>query len=542
MLKIIESGIKKAQKVKEFKEMQRLKELNDSIHEELDFHEMVRKMRVDLIIIIVEMALLEKDQIESLREKLKLVYDERPKDLTMRILYYNYNKIQELTGDDLINLLQDENKFQMFYDSSMIKKKHSQLEIGFVYKRIKEIKTTVKSKIGLIHFCYSNSVCEQPHQMLNDQYDYYCLMFNDVHHPYRSIPFVKNFFASPPFLNSMFSRCFSDECSSRHCHFINGNYEWSTTKKKPKFEECECHHGIFVDLQQNETESPEFEMCPEFGMCHSGEINMADVPFGVGSVRIAFHGFDMDKKEIIIKQFKTKNMMGFESYVDMVAMHLQCQYVSSLFESYISLLKEGKTVEEITMLDIRTRKEELDSNENRKKENEQKKGNELDSIKRVSFIPLKLFIETPRTSSLRRKFFDSKKISINEIEKMAVDKTIWFIEQPLVGNFEKYNSNNSDVNYCNYSYTMQCFSHFSYFISKKSFIITDLQGIFNKEKNLYELTDPAIHHQFLSPYFFAFTNLGNTGINQFFITHKCNKYCTTLQLPPHPFQPTELYK
>ncbi|EKE38311.1 hypothetical protein ENUP19_0078G0014 [Entamoeba nuttalli] len=536
MLKIIESRIKKAKKVKEFKEFQRVTELNDSIHEELDFHEMVRKMRVDLIIIIVEMALLEKDQIESLREKLNLVYDERPKDLAMRILFYNYNEIQELTGDDLTNVLQDENKFQMFYNSSMIKKKHYQLEIGFVYKKVKEIKTIIKSKIGLIHFCYSNSVCEQPHQMLNDQYDYYCLMFNDIQHPYRSIPFVKNFFASPPFLNSMFSRCFSDECYSRYYHFNNGNYEWLTTKKKPKFKECECHHGIFVDLQQNETE------CPEFGICYSGEINIADFPFGVGAVRIAFHGFDMDKNEIIIKQFKTKNMMGFESYVDTVAMHLQCQYVSHLFESYISLLKEGKTIEEITMSDILSRKEELESNKNRKTENEQKERNELDSIKKVTFIPLRLFIETPRTSSLRRQFFDSKKISVNEIEKMAVGKTIWFIEQPLVGSFEKYNSNNSSVNYCNYSYTMQCFSHFSYFISSKSFIITDLQGVFRKEDNLYELTDPAIHHQFLSHYFFAFTNLGNTGINQFFITHKCNKYCTALQLPPHPFQPSELYK
>lgn len=80
----------------------------------------------------------------------------------------------------------------------------------------------------------------------------------------------------------------------------------------------------------------------------------------------------------------------------------------------------------------------------------------------------------------------------------------------------------------------QCFSHFSWQLSRGFLIIVDLQGVTGI------LTDPQIHCYDYKR--FGKGNLGYEGILQFFLTHQCNHYCEKLQLvhpkkvsalPPH---------
>ena len=77
------------------------------------------------------------------------------------------------------------------------------------------------------------------------------------------------------------------------------------------------------------------------------------------------------------------------------------------------------------------------------------------------------------------------------------------------------------------------FSHFSHVVTKETVLVCDLEGIATtnkkKEKVLF-LTDPAIHcpSQQLR---FGGTNLGNSGIQMFFGSHICNRFCLALGLP-----------
>ena len=50
-------------------------------------------------------------------------------------------------------------------------------------------------------------------------------------------------------------------------------------------------------------------------------------------------------------------------------------------------------------------------------------------------------------------------------------------------------------------------------------------------KNLYVLTDPAIHHRSLSRFYFTSTSHGSPGIAAFKAQHRCNRFCRELGLP-----------
>ena len=75
------------------------------------------------------------------------------------------------------------------------------------------------------------------------------------------------------------------------------------------------------------------------------------------------------------------------------------------------------------------------------------------------------------------------------------------------------------------------FSHFSFDVTDGYLLVCDLQGIStvdSKGKATFLLTDPAIHCS--THYRFGKTNLQDVGIKQFFENHDCNEFCKALKL------------
>eukprot|EP01049_Picozoa_sp_SAG25_P011882 SAG25_NODE_1513_length_2865_cov_3.743312_1_plen_338_part_00 len=81
----------------------------------------------------------------------------------------------------------------------------------------------------------------------------------------------------------------------------------------------------------------------------------------------------------------------------------------------------------------------------------------------------------------------------------------------------------------------QAFSHFTYFASKRKFMVCDLQGVLDESQNppLFELTDPVIHYKSNHgrKNVFGRTDHGQKGMDKFFCTHECNALCRLLHLP-----------
>ena len=109
----------------------------------------------------------------------------------------------------------------------------------------------------------------------------------------------------------------------------------------------------------------------------------------------------------------------------------------------------------------------------------------------------------------------------------------WFFVEPYIaGRYEKFNSNAgyvakaSDINDA-----MQAFSHFTWKKSGHRILVCDLQGILT-DKGIV-LTDPCIHSRDEDLIRYGRTNLGEVGVILFFATHKCNKVCSAMGLPPY---------
>jgi uncharacterized C2H2 Zn-finger protein len=89
-------------------------------------------------------------------------------------------------------------------------------------------------------------------------------------------------------------------------------------------------------------------------------------------------------------------------------------------------------------------------------------------------------------------------------------------------------NDHASINLCEFAVA---FSHFTYIHSDGYLMVCDLQGISIKDEkgaNVLLLTDPAIHCP--GALRFGKTNLQKLGIDKFFSTHKCNKYCAALGL------------
>lgn len=73
--------------------------------------------------------------------------------------------------------------------------------------------------------------------------------------------------------------------------------------------------------------------------------------------------------------------------------------------------------------------------------------------------------------------------------------------------------------------SLQAFSHFTHKKTNGKLLICDIQGV--KDANQHSLTDPAIHSDEGQ---YGSTDLGKQGMEAFFKKHKCEKYCSKLQL------------
>lgn len=95
----------------------------------------------------------------------------------------------------------------------------------------------------------------------------------------------------------------------------------------------------------------------------------------------------------------------------------------------------------------------------------------------------------------------------------------------------------------------QAFSHFTHWLTNGEYLVCDLQGIFNVERNTLQLSDPVIHsntnqkHRFVDRDIsdhahgsnfctnqFGRTDRGYRGIDDFFMTHRCDEQDQLCQL------------
>ena len=95
-------------------------------------------------------------------------------------------------------------------------------------------------------------------------------------------------------------------------------------------------------------------------------------------------------------------------------------------------------------------------------------------------------------------------------------------------NFRKWNNNWCYVNKEYFSNLLDAFSHWTYVITEGCLIVVHLQGI--EENDQFILTNPSIHC--IEPKF-GRTNIGETGIKQFFKTHRCGSVCEVMKLPKY---------
>lgn len=103
------------------------------------------------------------------------------------------------------------------------------------------------------------------------------------------------------------------------------------------------------------------------------------------------------------------------------------------------------------------------------------------------------------------------------------------VEDILEGNYDKFVSNGGWVNEDVPTNGPPAFAHYSYHITNGEMLVCDLQGI--RKTDGYLFTDPAIHHATRGPHFCGPTDLGNAGIQQFFQSHVCSRFCERLRKP-----------
>uniref|UniRef100_A0A7S2RID9 Alpha-type protein kinase domain-containing protein n=1 Tax=Mucochytrium quahogii TaxID=96639 RepID=A0A7S2RID9_9STRA len=97
------------------------------------------------------------------------------------------------------------------------------------------------------------------------------------------------------------------------------------------------------------------------------------------------------------------------------------------------------------------------------------------------------------------------------------------VERFVAGDYRKHNNNYGYVSEDERN-TPQAFSHFSYEASAHTMLVVDIQGV----SDMY--TDPQIHT--INGTDFGKGNLGIKGFDRFLKTHRCNRICRYLKLPP----------
>eukprot|EP01102_Stenamoeba_stenopodia_P021409 TRINITY_DN8622_c0_g1_i1.p1 TRINITY_DN8622_c0_g1~~TRINITY_DN8622_c0_g1_i1.p1 ORF type:complete len:533 (+),score=124.13 TRINITY_DN8622_c0_g1_i1:135-1601(+) len=112
-------------------------------------------------------------------------------------------------------------------------------------------------------------------------------------------------------------------------------------------------------------------------------------------------------------------------------------------------------------------------------------------------------------------------------------KDLACIEEMLQGEYRKHNNNCGFVS-ANERLTPQAFSHFTYEVSQHKMLVVDIQGV----DDFY--TDPQIHT--VDGKGFGEGNTGQSGIQAFLDSHRCNPLCALLGLPPIKTKAGEPYR
>lgn len=100
--------------------------------------------------------------------------------------------------------------------------------------------------------------------------------------------------------------------------------------------------------------------------------------------------------------------------------------------------------------------------------------------------------------------------------------------EPFIQGYQKFNSNTgwNDTSTV-WGEVMQALSHFSYHISEGERVLCDLQGGIYIDKAV--ITDPVILSRNRA---FGVTDLGQSGIENFFSQHVCSMYCRFWWIKP----------
>lgn len=120
-------------------------------------------------------------------------------------------------------------------------------------------------------------------------------------------------------------------------------------------------------------------------------------------------------------------------------------------------------------------------------------------------------------------FINDQDIVVNKAQVWDCDDNSGekFLVEPFIEGFVKWNSNTGWIKeHTKWSKIMQALSHYSYHQSNGELVLCDLQGGIDDGKAV--LTDPVIMSKSRK---YGVTDLGESGISNFFAHHKCNEYC-----------------
>ena len=108
------------------------------------------------------------------------------------------------------------------------------------------------------------------------------------------------------------------------------------------------------------------------------------------------------------------------------------------------------------------------------------------------------------------------------------------IESFLGKNFQHWNSNSGWAdNKSKWGRIMQALSHYSYDVSRGNLLVCDLQGAMARD-GYPVISNPVVCSRDER---YGLSDLGATGIHNFFAHHKCNEYCS-----PRWIQPRKIVK
>lgn len=116
-------------------------------------------------------------------------------------------------------------------------------------------------------------------------------------------------------------------------------------------------------------------------------------------------------------------------------------------------------------------------------------------------------------------------------KKLSLDAVLYHgavgtVEEYLEGRFTKFLNNDGGHNSMVRANFPAAFAHWSWVNSGGLLMVSDIQGV--RSGNSYVLTDPCVHS--VSGGTYGITDLGMSGVEEFFFRHKCNGLCKDLKL------------